>query len=332
MTSVSASAPGKLVLAGEYAVLQGGPAIAIAAGRRVHAKVSTANAGELHIANTDERFAFHFDCKQFSWEQDAGEQGRLLEVACKKLLAAGLVPENPGPLFVELDSREFYGEDHTKMGLGSSAAVCVALTACLQQRLAGQHDLNAALAVHRAFQKGQGSGIDVCTSYQGGVVAMSDGSIWQVDLPADVQIIPVWTGVPASTTARLQQLANFSKTEPAEHAALLTALSAQSAAALSACDAGDTVGLLAALESFSCGLEDLDEAAGLGIWSAEHRKLAELAGDTGLVYKPSGAGGGDFGVAFAVTEQAADTFKKAAASEGYLCGDFDLGVAGLQLD
>ncbi len=332
MKAISVSAPGKLVLTGEYAVLQGGPAIAIAAGRRASASITTSvDASELIIANTDQYFGFIFQGDKLVWEQEAGAQGQLLEAACRVLSDAGLSLEKLGALSIELDSREFYFDEGTKMGLGSSAAVCVALTACLQQLLAGEHDLHTALAVHRSFQQGQGSGIDVCTSFYGGVIARENGNIWQLDLPAELQMVPVWTGVPASTPAKLKQLTAFAEVEPAEHAALLGLLSAQSTAALRASEASDTVGLLAALESFACGLEDLDKAAGLGIWSTEHCELAKLAGDAGLVYKPSGAGGGDFGLAFGTSEQAIEVFSLAVAAAGYQCGDFDLGVEGLQM-
>jgi len=333
MKTVSASAPGKLVLTGEYAVLHGGAAIAIAAGRRAGAKITTGvDAAELIIVNDDQRFGFVFENNELTWEQQPGVQGRLLEAASRVLADANLSAASLGPMTVELCSQEFYVDDAIKLGLGSSAAVGVALTACLQQLLTNEHDLDAALAVHRAFQRGQGSGIDVCTSYHGGVIATHNGNVWQLTLPTDLQMVPVWTGVPASTPAKLQLLTAFGEAEPAEHAALLAALSAQSVAALHACESGDTIGLLAALESFACGLEDLDEAVGLGIWSAEHRVLAQLAGDAGLVYKPSGAGGGDFGLAFGTSEAAAQAFSQAAASAGYRCGDFDLGVAGLRLN
>ena len=45
-------------------------------------------------------------------------------------------------------------------------------------------------------------------------------------------------------------------------------------------------------------LRELDAAAGIGIWSACHEKLNSVARKAGVSYKPSGAGGGDFGLAF----------------------------------
>ena len=57
-TEFTATAPGKLVVAGEYAVLDGALAISAAVNKRAKATVKAASSGELLIANTGVRFPF----------------------------------------------------------------------------------------------------------------------------------------------------------------------------------------------------------------------------------------------------------------------------------
>ncbi|MEO0813545.1 MAG: hypothetical protein AAFY60_11835, partial [Myxococcota bacterium] len=55
---------------------------------------------------------------------------------------------------------------------------------------------------------------------------------------------------------------------------------------------------LDAVSSFGEQMEALGQAAGISIVSEAHRHHRSVAQRFGAVYKPSGAGGGDIGVAF----------------------------------
>ncbi len=329
---VQASAPGKLVIVGEYAVLHGAPAIAVAAGRRATAQVRSAGSNVLRIVNTGEQFAFTLDGARVGWSEPPGAQGAILEAAVAALHERGADVAALGDIEVTLASQEFYARDGAKYGLGSSAAVTVALSGCLQQALQGKTDLATALAVHRRFQRGQGSGVDVCASYTGGWVAVqSDPLVAELEWPAAVQVVPVWTGFAASTTAMLAQLARYATDYPDEHRALLADLATTAAVTLAACRRDAVTGLLDGLTAYAQQLRALDTATGLGIWSAEHDELAALAAAAGLVYKPSGAGAGDFGLAFGTDATAVQAFSTAAAAAGFVPADFALGVEGLRV-
>ncbi|NND53968.1 MAG: hypothetical protein HKN56_03230 [Gammaproteobacteria bacterium] len=335
MTTFNASAPGKLVIVGEYAVLHGGPALAIAVSPRARARMVPADAWSLRISNTAKEHRFDWADDRLSWHDDPGPDGSILAAALAVLSEESADLSPAGPFMIELCSEEFFhpGADSQpeKLGLGSSAAVTVALSGCLQQLLGGGRSLDLAMRVHRAHQRGRGSGIDVVTSYQGGLVGVrEDGQVSAVDWPAGLHIAPVWTGHAASTPEKLARLAEFATGQPAEHTRLIGALAATAGSARYACDGGDVPGLLAWLDEFGVRLGELDTATGLGIWSDDHQQLAQLAADCGLVYKPSGAGGGDFGLAFSSDTKAVARFRAMHEAAGYRHIDLELGVPGLQ--
>ena len=72
--AVHATAPGKLVLAGEYAVLEGAPALAVAVDARASAAIRAEGRGGdhavLHIANTGREFGFVCDQGKIVWIGD----------------------------------------------------------------------------------------------------------------------------------------------------------------------------------------------------------------------------------------------------------------------
>ena len=331
MHTLQASAPGKLVIVGEYAVLHGGAALAIAAGRRATVTVQAAEESRLRIANSGDAFGFTAGSAGIAWQDDPGAQGSILNAAAEVLVDRGIDIAALGPLDIELCSRDFY-QGEIKLGLGSSAAVTVALSGCLQQSLEDTTTLELALDVHRAHQGGQGSGIDVVTSYKGGVVALrEDGQVTEVYWPDDLHIVPVWTGTAASTPVMLSRLAAFADEQPAAHSDLMSALIASASSARYACDAGDVPGLLALLDEYAVRLRELDVAARVGIWGGGHQELARLSAEAGVIYKPSGAGGGDFGLAFSSDKELLDAFAVTCEQQGYSRGDFVLGVEGLSL-
>ena len=89
--------------------------------------------------------------------------------------------------------------------------------------------------------------------------------------------------------------------------------------------------LLAVIRDFADHLYALDTAGAIGIWSESHRELREAATEHGVVYKPSGAGGGDCGIAFS---DDAERIEKVAAEFrrlGYAVPDIELGEAGLEV-
>lgn len=172
------SAPGNVLLLGEYAVTEpGGLGVALGSGPRGSATSQPAK--ELTVTS---RFGSGF----LQWPSDPLP---LMDVALETLENEGIEPE---PQQLEIDTSSFY-EGERKLGFGSSAVATVMLVA---QLLPGGADLRThagrerlfglALQTHRALQGGRGSGYDVAASIWGGLLRFEGGSrpaVKRVELP-----------------------------------------------------------------------------------------------------------------------------------------------------
>ncbi len=273
--SVVASAPGKVLLAGEYAVLDGESAICVAVNRRATATVGDSPDGRCRVATPGREFS-------------NGEKFHIVDAVC------GSRPE----LTIEMDTREF-AEDGQKLGIGSSAALTAALVAAL-----GGDVYHEALAAHRRLQGGKGSGVDVATSVHGGLIEyrMREAAVKQLEWPDGLALRFIWSGVAASTTDRLARLA-ASSGGASRSALMLTA-----ADMAEAWRSGDAARVLAAYVPYIGTLRQFSVDHELGIFDAGHEELTDAASRAGLVYKPAGAGGGDIGTLLGPGDDALDAF------------------------
>jgi phosphomevalonate kinase len=292
--SVTASAPGKIVLSGEYAVLFGSRAVCMAVDRRALATVADSPDDECHVKTPG-----------FSGEG----RFRVIDAVC-----AGARPINS----VELDTREF-SEGCNKIGIGSSAALTVALLAALRNTT---NVLDEALAAHGRLQGGAGSGVDIAAAVHGGLIAyeMSPPRVRSLVWPQGLSMRVLWTGVSASTEAKLEKLAERTA-QPSRSALGHAAEHMADAWRCSDVDRilGEYVPYISALQQFSI---DHD----LGIFDAGHKELMDAAMVDGLIYKPAGAGGGDIGVLLGRSEADLDAFisRRADLVHGVLSCSLDL--------
>lgn len=316
---IVASAPGKLVVSGEYAVLVGAPALALCVNRRVTCTL-------IDGVTT----AWRFTAKGFAGTAQHSRQrlahgaplanddpGYLCQHIVRQLLAAGLGAALPDHLDIEIDSRAgFYAG--RKLGIGTSAAVCAAVTAALLTRC--RSDLAPfpiAQAAHQQSQGGRGSGVDVAAACRGGFIRYARESmerspqIERLDFPR-VAFAAVWTGVSAATRDHLQR---FDTWCAGKRPAPLQALAVAANDVVNALP--DAAKFVRQLRAYAEALQHLDHAAQLGIYSTPHRAMAAIGTTNGVVYKPCGAGGGDLGMAFALDAHAIESFAQAARAAGY---------------
>jgi phosphomevalonate kinase len=105
-----------------------------------------------------------------------------------------------------------------------------------------------------------------------------------------------------------------------------------SGSAIAALEEARTATFLAEVEAFWNALADLGEHVGLPILSEEHRQLRRLAEESGAAYKPSGAGGGDFGLVFAADPEIVDAASRRATAAGFFVIDLLVDPSGLRCE
>ena len=72
----------------------------------------------------------------------------------------------------------------------------------------------------------------------------------------------------------------------------------------------DSLSFFTALQHFVQVYRDVDIEAKLAIWSKPHDTMQRLATEIGALYKPSGAGGGDVGLAVAMDTETLNTLRR----------------------
>jgi len=300
VTRVVARAPGKLILTGEYAVLCGAPALVAAIDRRVEVSLRLDSfAGPLAVESRAEQE--HWLVRHPEHEELTG--GDLGAVLAAVRIATAWAPELRGRgIEAHVDSSSFLA-DGKKLGLGRSAATVTAAVAALLAA-AGHRDRQetseAAIAAHTLFQEGHGSGADVAASVHGGVVDFrrSGGrlAITPRALPPGLHLVVGWTGESMPTDPLLKRFAAAASSRQPPALADLCAVAEQAAEAATLADAE---GFLVAVADTAALLERLGHELDLPIVTPALARLVETARRAGAVAKPSGAGGGDCGIAFA---------------------------------
>lgn len=340
---VTASAPGKLVLTGEYAVLENAPAVSAATDLRVTVEISRVSGeySELCVLNNGKRYRFVSDGgDELAWIDDPGPPGAIVDAAFSVISERGLFDDALRTIEISICTQDFYQSSGAanskplKKGIGSSAAIAVALAAALQTFASVEPTFELALQIHRCFQGSQGSGIDVATSWHGGLIVMSPGKlpdVQKLDWPKGLYVLPIWTGKAASTTVKLKQLDEFRTGSPDTYSRVFRSLCAAAASAADAWRSGNVATLMEDISCFADTLQQLDDAASLGIWSEPHRKLHALTNGSGVVYKPSGAGGGDFGLAFAADSAQLEQYGVHAQRLGFGINSIAWSDAGLSV-
>ncbi len=322
---IGTSAPGKLMIAGEYSVLSGGWALVTAVPRRARAT--------LH------RPAAEGDGSTGPAHGSPDEARLPPEALLARTLAERALGATRGAMTIDVS--ELRG-DGRKLGLGSSSAAAAA-SAALVFAAHGRdpsHDgdrgqiLDLALEAHRSVSP-RGSGADVAAAVLGGTVAWrrtgARHESRRVAWPSSVEMRVVWTGVEARTSALVEKVDAYAVRDPAAHERDVSAIDAAADALVHALDEGNVSALADAVREHAHAMEALGRNAGAPIVEDRLAEIGRIADAHGGAAKPSGAGGGDVAIAFFGDITAARDFEAACAGRGFDLLSLPPGADGVRL-
>ncbi len=323
-------APGKAVLVGEYAVLDGATALAMAVDRYARIELTACRPSACHLVSpqlSHQALPFRQQADgTIEWAQDHAAYSVLRQTTQWLSSLHQQLFDRFGPLppfRLRVDTADLFiqlppgspGSGVSKLGLGSSSAVTVALDAALRQWVnasdVGGLDLRALdrlMQPYRRGQGGQGSGIDVVSALCGGLLRFSrEGS--EIDaqrrrLPEGLQLLFVWTGQSTSTPELLARFRDWQNQSPTAASRLLDEMGQCSEAADRATVADDADALQACLHRYGGLMSTMGDAMGAPICGGVHAELRARAEQLGLASKPSGAGVGDLSLIAGVDRQA----------------------------
>ncbi len=318
---VRVSAPGKMMVSGEYVVLEGAEALVAAVDARLLAIGSEPPA----------------DGSGAPRDGSPDADGLPPEA----VLARKEAERALGPVAMQLTlDRSALNRDGRKLGLGSSSAAAAAAAGAVlawrgEDPAAHRERVFAwALAGHHAVAP-QGSGADVAAATLGGIVRYrrdAPEEARRVDWPGALRVEIVWTGRPARTSELVAQVKRLAADDPRAYAAAMSRLRGAAEALADAIGRGDAKAAATAAGAHGEAMDGLGQASGAPIVTDALRRVARLAAERGGGAKPSGAGGGDVALAFFAEDAAAESFRAACEAAGLTLLPLQLGAEGVRVD
>ena len=293
---------GKLILAGEHAVVHGVPAVALGIDRGAAARATELASGPCRLRVT-------------TWSVDLTESDDLeLAHAFRALLESVRADGELAPVVVEATTELPAGG-----GLGCSAALGVAIARAVAPEASDDEIREHAMAWERIFH-GNPSGVDAAVATLGGAVQFvrRDGtSTIETLAPLGSLVFAIGhSGVASSTRTMVESVARQRAERPAAVAATFEAIGAVVAGVRAALEAGDRVALGRLLD------ENQKLLATLALSTPDLDAMCESARDAGaLGAKLTGAGGGGCVLALAESRAAAERILsawKARSFDGFV--------------
>ncbi len=206
---ILSSAPAKVILCGEHAVVYGEPALVMAINLKAYCRLTETDTGKIEIIsrNLGKSISYSLNLKE---EPPRNELYPIL----RSLLH----------ILDKLDERisvriEIFSDIPVSAGLGSSAAVPVACSAALYYLINGKLDREAVMEAAREAEKiihGRPSGIDTMIATFGGVYAYRKfEEPIKIDVPKDFpRILVIDTGIKRNTGVLVEKVRKLKEKYP----------------------------------------------------------------------------------------------------------------------
>ncbi|MDW0114796.1 phosphomevalonate kinase [Sporosarcina saromensis] len=335
--------PGKLFIAGEYAVLEpGGHSVVVAIDRYVYAHlidspefvVNLPQIGfsKMSWSETDDGLHFCTYAPKLTFIQNA------ITVCHQYIRHVGIQVE---PFSLTIDSELDDFATGKKYGLGSSAAVVVAVISAILQKhhahgIPLSHEVIYKLAAIAHFTtQGSGSCADIAASTYGGwlhyrtfdakwlIEQLEDGvdvhtlvaKQWPglqattIQPPADLELVVGWTGSEMSTVKMIDRIRALQTQRPHRYAAFIDQSTEAVLSMVKHFSANNLAGALQSLTANRNALKALSEELDAVIETPSLQALIQIANEYGAG-KTSGAGGGDCGIALVSEKSFVDSLKR----------------------
>ncbi len=330
---------------GEYAVLTGSPALVLAVERRARVTLKLCDRNASHVEAPQlglERVRFSLGPGlALDWldsQADQPEFRRAREIVAWQLDRWGKRGATADGLQIRIDTSELFqqtADGDVKLGIGSSAAMTVALAAALEALfdpvpvdVVRDRLWSELLAPYRQGQNGRGSGIDLAASLFGGCqrfqLTESGAQVTPTQLPDNLGLAFVWAGVAASTPDFLADFDRWRSRDPERAHRHLEQMDECCAAACASVDAADGPGLMTCINKYRHLMGKIGKMMNAPVISPPLEQIIAAAESAGVACKPCGAGGGDLAL-LAGTDGSA---LEAAVRTLNRCGWPELGLAG----
>lgn len=312
LTTITASAPAKIILFGEHFVVFGEPAIVLAIDKRAYSQAELRKDKRVHIKSVDLGLSGFFEKGKFKVERESPEKAEK-ELTPVRLAAQKVLDQAKRDVGISIEIRS---DIPVAAGLGSSAAVAAATAKAVG------HLLDVSLSSEEIFNiageaecivHGTSSGIDPAIATYGGVLLFKRGEgFTRLNVRKDVSLVVGNTKIQRSTGDLVAKVRQNKEKYPSIINPIIKTGGEIATQAVEALKQGDLKRL--------GELMNINQALlyAVGVSSEPLEKLVYAARDAGaLGAKLTGAGGGGCIVALAENErlkQVEDAIKKAGGT------------------
>lgn len=345
--SITVKIPGKLTIAGEYAVLENYQKLVVmAVNRFVYVALEQSDENRLSLLD--------YGLLELEWEWTGdkisvkSDDNRIRFVENTMTVVYTYLREHnisPKPFHLSVRS-ELDDASGRKYGLGSSAAVVTAVVSAILKRSLPEEPSKQLIfklaSISHVITQGNGSGADVAASSHCGLLQYSSfqaewllrayndadtitqlaESDWPyltvkpIKLPTTIHMCIGWTGSPAFTSSFIKKFRAWKDSNPSQYEQFLSDSSVAVSQFLDGITHADPVQVMEGVWLNRRALAELGRNAGANIETPALATLCDLAEQHGGVGKPSGAGGGDCGIAFLPSEEKVEQLKNAWEKAG----------------